>query len=319
MYEHVSQHLAEFRNKVQPIKDNVMLALSTAHGYIVNATYAITLRLDFCNVSDIKYHECALKELKNGDNLFLEAYVVQPYFGRLVDILRSTGVMLNIYIMHEPTVPEDMIIQLLPHALAIFAQNNSFDHPKVHIMPLGIRDGEETCSSHNGFSQKYMIDEGIRARKKHILCLMCHSTWTHEDRVRCERTLQSAPFVNNLNARAWESQPSKQCGKVPVWINYQYLHESVYTLAPRGCGVDTHRFFEAIYLDTIPIVKRTHTCFDRLYDVFPCLVVNDWSEVTEQLLIDNKDKLTSWMQQFKLDNPSVFSDIASVTSLALQT
>ena len=39
-------------------------------------------------------------------------------------------------------------------------------------------------------------------------------------------------------------------------------------MSPRGNGEDCHRFYEAIYLDSIPIVKRTNTPFDKLYNAF---------------------------------------------------
>ena len=71
---------------------------------------------------------------------------------------------------------------------------------------------------------------------------------------------------------------------VPVWIFYDTCHRSKYTLCPVGAGFATHRFYEALYLGSIPIVTRTNTPFDKIYKVFPCLVVNDWSEVTEEML-----------------------------------
>ena len=112
---------------------------------------------------------------------------------------------------------------------------------------------------------------------------MCFS-FTHFERNRCYEMLKNQNFVLNLNNGNYEKQPSIHCGKVPVWTNYEYTHKSIYVLSPRGAGEDCHRFYEAIYLYSIPIVKRTNTPFDKLYNVFPCLIVNDWNEVTQELL-----------------------------------
>jgi hypothetical protein len=131
--------------------------------------------------------------------------------------------------------------------------------------------------------------------------------------------LKNYSFVINLNDNSYEKQPSVHCGKVPIWINYEYTHKSYYTLSPRGCGEDCHRFYEAIYLDSIPIVKRTNTTFDKLYNIFPCLVVNDWNEITEELLLYKKDEYIEKIKTFKIKYPNSFTDLNSIYELLLQT
>jgi hypothetical protein len=71
-------------------------------------------------------------------------------------------------------------------------------------------------------------------------------------------------------------------------------------------------------LDSIPIVKRTNTSFDKLYNIFPCLVLNDWNEVTEKLLLHNKEMLMQKIKDFKTKYPNAFTDINSIQELLLQ-
>lgn len=69
-------------------------------------------------------------------------------------------------------------------------------------------------------------------------------------------------FVTNINDDYYATNNNLVfCGKVPININYAFLHKSYYVLCPKGVGEDCHRFWEAIYLNTIPIVKRTKTAF----------------------------------------------------------
>ncbi len=60
------------------------------------------------------------------------------------------------------------------------------------------------------------------------------------------------------------------------------IYHSKFTICPQGNGPDTHRLWEALYMKSIPIVKRhlTHKNMDEL----PILFIDDWSEVTEELL-----------------------------------
>jgi hypothetical protein len=49
-----------------------------------------------------------------------------------------------------------------------------------------------------------------------------------------------------------------------------------------GHGMDCHRTWESLMLGTIVIVKKSQ--LDSLYDGLPVLIVNDWDEITQELL-----------------------------------
>jgi hypothetical protein len=191
--------------------------------------------------------------------------------------------------------------------------------PKIHTMPIGIKDCEKVVPNHKGFSHDYLYDEGLKIADKEYLCLLCFS-FTHYERNDCYNALNKCKFITNIIDSGYaEEYLSGFVKKIPTWINFDFLHKSYYTLSPRGAGEDCHRFYEAIYLDSIPIVKRTNTHFDKLYDIFPCLIINNWEEVTEDLLIQNKDKYMNKIKEFKTKYPNAFTDINSIHELLLQT
>ena len=37
----------------------------------------------------------------------------------------------------------------------------------------------------------------------------------------------------------------------------------------------------------------------KLYNIFPCLIINDWCEVTEDLLLNSKDFYSEKLKEFK--------------------
>jgi len=51
-----------------------------------------------------------------------------------------------------------------------------------------------------------------------------------------------------------------------------------FEISPTGNGLDCHRFYEAILLNTIPIVKDGP--LTPLYKQFGCVIVKDWNEIT---------------------------------------
>ncbi len=49
-----------------------------------------------------------------------------------------------------------------------------------------------------------------------------------------------------------------------------------------GNGLDCHRTWEALYLGAIPAVKSSD--LDPIYEGLPVLIVEDWSDLTEEYL-----------------------------------
>ena len=60
------------------------------------------------------------------------------------------------------------------------------------------------------------------------------------------------------------------------------MSKYAFVLSPLGNGLDCHRTWEALVLGAIPIVKSGP--LDPLYSDLPVLIVQEWSDVTPELL-----------------------------------
>ena len=63
---------------------------------------------------------------------------------------------------------------------------------------------------------------------------------------------------------------------------WKEMSNFAFILSPFGVGMDCHRTWEALILGCIPIVKATN--FTLMFKDLPVLIVNDWKEVTKELL-----------------------------------
>jgi len=271
--------------------------------------YALNCDLLFTNrIPSIRQDVELANYLKTGDKIFISVIPNELTIDlhKLVLILKNKNIKVYFYIMYEPIVPVNIIQLLYPVSLGFYINNNFYEDSLIHGMPIGIRDCGNVVPNHKGFSHDYLFKEQLNIVKKEYMCLLVFS-YTNNERYRCYNELKDKSFVINLNDKQYEAQESVHCGKVPIWINYEYTHKSLYTLSPRGAGEDCHRFYEAIYLDSIPIVKRTNTVFDKLYNVFPCLIVNDWNEVTEAHLTEKKDECLQKLVMFKNKYPTIYT------------
>lgn len=294
-------------------------------GYALHSKLCYTNRIDV-GIND--YTEYAA-QLRDGDSIFISTTETKISIDLLTAILRARKVRVIFYIMEEPLVSWEVVQMLLTVSDKIFIQNNTYDHPSTHIMPIGIRDCGTIVAMHRRFNQKYLLEQGIAAGSKLFdprltKCLLCFSVWTHPSRQVCYDLLSKATFVYNLNddpspemreVREKRDNPEFSHEKVPEVIVYQKTLESQYALCPRGCGVDTHRFYECIYLGCIPIVIRTKTVFDRLYAVFPCLIVDKWEDVTEELLDKEYPNCLAKMRRFHEKYPNFLIDLKSIGRL----
>lgn len=92
------------------------------------------------------------------------------------------------------------------------------------------------------------------------------------DRLEARDQLASQPFAHF---------PKSRMKQVDCWRAHE---EFAFEVSPRGSGLDCFRTWEALLLDTIPIVKTSP--LDALYraEDFPVVIVDSWSEITEGAL-----------------------------------
>lgn len=298
-------------------------------GFALRSTLCYTNRI---NVGIHDYAEYAA-QLREGDSIFISTRESEVPVHTIVAILRTRNVRVVFYIMEEPLVAWEFIERLLPVSIRVLVQNNEYDHPKVGIMPIGIRDCGSVVAMHQRFHHSCLYERGVAVgnlttpRVRPIICLLCFSVWTHPSRQECYDLFADASFVYNLNddpdperceERAKRDNSAYLYEKVPPSVIYDKTLESKYALCPRGYGVDTHRFYECIYLRCVPIVVRTNTAFDRLYHPvtgFPCLVVERWADVTEELLESSYPECFARMCQFHARYARFLTDLDSIEEL----
>lgn len=242
---------------------------------------------DTHEVVDWVIDDDALRRLKDGNKLFINGTKIEEFVDHVISCLPE-GIKLQIIISNvEPHCDEGSIRKLLPHAYNIYVANNTIDHPQIHVIPIGLRDPVQVHSTHQNFTHDLIRNKMKENFNKEHLCLMCFrlDESSSDNRKECTRVFEKKKWVTNINDRDFGRPNSvKQCGKVPIDIHYEYIGKSKYALCPTGYGYDVHKFYECLYLKCVPIVVKTSTPFDRLYDVFPCLKLNSWDELTEEML-----------------------------------
>uniref|UniRef100_A0A6S8CH60 Exostosin GT47 domain-containing protein n=1 Tax=Aureoumbra lagunensis TaxID=44058 RepID=A0A6S8CH60_9STRA len=69
------------------------------------------------------------------------------------------------------------------------------------------------------------------------------------------------------------------------------LASSAFGIAPPGHGTDTHRFWEMLLLNVVPVVISSS--LDSLYNQFPCIILDSW----HNSLVHTPDVVNLWKKQ----------------------
>ena len=189
-----------------------------------------------------------------------------------------------------------------------FVQNSVVSHPKIINLPIGL----DYHTIYNELNCWWGDRKPPIEQEQELISIKNLSIPFYERQLliysNCHFQMNTKFGADRVNAIAAIPpsliflEPSK-INRHDSWVN-QIKYSFV--LSPHGNGLDCHRTWEALILGCIPIVKTSS--IDILYQDLPVLIVNDWNEVTRDLLVDtialfkttpfNFDKLTLkyWMQ-----------------------
>jgi hypothetical protein len=152
---------------------------------------------------------------------------------------------------------------------AWFAQNATVGHPKLRQLPVVIAN---SMWPHGNL--RVLKRAMARDRKPRELVYLEFNTATHPQRPDIRETLR----------RAFPALSASPPGHMDYRSYLRAIAGHQFWVCPRGNGIDTHRFWECLYLEGIPIVERSaHTEYWRRTGL-PLVLVDDWADVTPDWL-----------------------------------
>jgi hypothetical protein len=183
--------------------------------------------------------------------------------------------------------PSDSEFQLFienPKIIHWFSQNLVTSHPKMTKIPIGLDYHTMVTSDMWGKSISSLEQESILytirtsivpfyERKPIIYSnfhFFCIYTKYAKDR---------SDAISQIPTNLIFYEPSK----IDRYDTWKKQTDYAFVASPHGNGLDCHRTWEALCLGCIVIVKTSP--LDELYNDLPVLIVKEWSDITESLLL----------------------------------
>jgi FkbM family methyltransferase len=206
-----------------------------------------------------------------------------------------------------------------PLLLKWFIQNTRVqDSNKIVQMPIGL--DYHTISSNPNHPWKTSGESHLPKSQEDTLMNIKNGAPAFQERIPkiyMNFTIQNDRYNQRKQAFQQIPQDLMEINQTftPRTQNWQNIAKYAFVLSPFGNGMDCHRTWEVLCLGSIPIVCAPK--FTKLFEDLPVLNVNDWSEITEELLNKtiqefskksfNYDKLSLsyWTKQFSLSNINI--------------
>ncbi len=153
----------------------------------------------------------------------------------------------------------------------IYAQHLNFSHPKFSLLPIGIANSMYTHGDVDTLF-RIMTETYHKIKPNPIYINLTTDTFPYRNKV-----------VKCVEKYRWA--PVKYPAPHDTFLKDMSSHR--FALCVRGNGIDTHRFWEALYLGVIPVVIDNHhtECHEWIQCIvgmkLPIYVIKHFSEFCE--------------------------------------
>jgi hypothetical protein len=192
---------------------------------------------DICDIFS-KYRDSVLL-ISCGDIDFpppKKPYSYTKYFNE--SLLPKNYKEINYYLK----VHTDILPIIEKNNLIVISHDVSVNEPRILNMPIG---------AYHKFNHQY-----LRGRTKSQLCyanfsIPWHSYWFGDVRLQIFNIIKDKDFIKFDNIKLSNCRSTDNCQHF-----YEQISISKFAICPRGCGIDTYRLWDCLYLGCIPIVEK---------------------------------------------------------------
>lgn len=248
------------------------------------------------------------EKIKAGDTVWVEPQSLPKFYEEYLDKIQNPFVLILTH--GDESFPSHFekkidVERLIADSriMHIFAQNCDYkgSSSKVSHLPIGIDFHTMENRKEGAFGEK---QTSAKAQEKKLEAILAGLKPTHLRKKRAYVDFQlnnTMRVYNQMHLVFHEDRetifkkimPSGVIDvnpkKIPRSELWKKKGEYAFSICPPGNGYDTHRAWEDLTLGCIVIVKSSP--LNPLYEGLPVVIVNDWSEVSEE-------NFTKWLQMY---------------------
>ena len=243
-------------------------------------------------IDNIRLYNRKIEEVKPEDWPVVRAMMQKSNLLSLCS--NFTDMKFIIFTNLEDTPLDKHILTCLPsNVIRVVAANSVVVSDKVIPAPYGVQRRMNPSDDRIEVLKSHMDKESNKVPRSFRLLYVGVNENSHEERKGLTQQFVDKPWA------------TVETQRVDFETYLDRMWRCKFVLCPRGNAIDCHRNWETIYMRRVPVMKRT-PFLEELYKDYQVLFVDDYSEVTEQLLLDNNqmflDAQTQDLSKLDLNN-----------------
>lgn len=169
------------------------------------------------------------------------------------------------------------VLDLFPNIKNWYTQNLICDHPKLKPIPIGIANPKWSHGNQERFAE-IIAEENV---KTETLYVNFNVSTNASARYDCLNEIgDQYPLQNKKNYPNSASIRDHDAFVDSTQKDYlRDIAKSYFTASPVGNGVDCHKTWESLYMESVPIVTRWHGAEKFKEMGIPIIIIDDWSEL----------------------------------------
>jgi hypothetical protein len=213
------------------------------------------------------------KKFEHGQKLYINGNLRIQEWNQLLNMFKDTQPHLDVILIGDTDVApdENILRELKRYCERLYSVNLRQDlADEISPIPLGLESQRyRSAGQLRDFRKKVDFD----VDKREIGVLVAWNDATNYSERRGARVILSPLTITR---------------EIKDRVTARYIHhlmrKSMFVACPRGNGLDTHRFWESLYLGAIPIVVKKDAI--PAFQFGPHLAIKDWQELEKMSLQD---------------------------------
>jgi hypothetical protein len=179
----------------------------------------------------------------------------------------------------------DALISIAPQNIKKWFATNCITNSDITVpIPLGLenirfsqRDGHGIGYPERGAQKEYLLQRGLSAEPSKFLYANFNISTNPSYRTACKEMCKSLEYIDFENS------------VLPLEVFFDRILEYKLVFCPIGNGIDTHRLWEVLYSNRIPVtVKVGDFKIYELYKKLPIVILDSIEDLSNKDLIEQK-------------------------------
>jgi len=222
-------------------------------------------------IDNIRLYRREIEEVKPEDKPYVDSLMKKSNLLELCSHFSSMNFI--IFTNLEDTPIDEYIFDSIPDNVLCIAAINAVAHGgKVVPAPYGVQR-KMTPNDDHIERLKSAMKTNVNASEAKLLYVN-HNDNSHPERLGIKDLFRD---------KYWANVDEKRVDYYHFLLN---LANHKFIVCPRGNAIDCHRNWEVLYMRRVPVMKRD-AYLEELYKDYPVLFVDNYSDITEDLLKSN--------------------------------